>query len=449
MSYTYAADDVEDDVYIGGGRGRFFRDIVHAPGAMGFVDSPVVSSTRIKTDCQVPRSDTPSTDLSHLITQLAHEIGQSISAQLCKGNEKGDKVSNNSNVGLETPSAESHSLNMTGVKLVMHSDVKEPPSFRGDGTDKLSIHEWEEQIDVYLRKRGVPKGEQAQEMISRLGGRARDVIKVTLRSNSSLKPDEDPKVVIDILKQHFSELTYSAMPLADFYNTLPAVGENAMDYWIRLNKAVDVAEHCLKRQGRNLEDPSKEVTMMFVKHCPDPALSAVLKFKTADKWKACEIQEHLDDHHTQLKIRQQQAKSRRPGVERYATANVQATVIDESVQVGASTRLQNQTEMVGDVRTVSDTTSLQNLITQLDQMLKQNNQAAIRTPYMSGGYRSVRKPCRVCKATDHSTTMHCRREGLCMSCCMPGHWKRDCPKARYGASVPNLNMSQEQQQLLN
>jgi len=31
--------------------------------------------------------------------------------------------------------------------------------------------------------------------------------------------------------------------------------------------------------------------MMFVKHCPDPALSAVLTFKTADKWKASEIQE--------------------------------------------------------------------------------------------------------------------------------------------------------------
>ncbi|KAL1268822.1 hypothetical protein QQF64_034185 [Cirrhinus molitorella] len=204
---------------------------------------------------------------------------------------------------------------MTGVKLVMQSDVKEPPSFRGDGTDKLSIHEWEEQIDVYLRKRGVPTGEQAQEMMSRLIGRARDIIKVTLRSNPSLKPGEDPRVIIDILKQHFSELTYSAMPLADFYSTLPTVGENAMDYWIRLNKAVDVAEDCLKRQGRNLEDPSKEVTMMFVKHCPDPALSAVLKFKTADKWKASEIQERLDDHQTQLRIQQQRARSRRSGVE--------------------------------------------------------------------------------------------------------------------------------------
>ncbi|KAL1268812.1 hypothetical protein QQF64_034175 [Cirrhinus molitorella] len=324
-------DDAQDEVNIGGGRGQFFRDMAQTSGAMGITDSPVFSSTRIKTDRQVPNSDTTSTDLSYLITQLAHEIGQSISAQLKKTNEKEGIVTNSQSVGLEPPSADSHSLTMTGVKLVMQSDVKEPPSFRGDGTDKLSIHESEGQIDVYLRKRGVPTGEHAQEMMSRLGGRARDIIKVTLRSNPSLKPGEDPRVIIDILKQHFRELTYSAMPPADFYSTLPTVGENAMDYWIHLNKAVDVAEDCLKRQRRNLEDPSKEVTMMFVKQCPDPALSAVLKFKTADKWKA-RIQERLDDHQTQLRIQQQRARSRRSGVERYATVNVQAAAIDKSTQ---------------------------------------------------------------------------------------------------------------------
>ena len=38
-----------------------------------------------------------------------------------------------------------------------------------------------------------------------------------------------------------------------------------MDYWIRLNKAVDDADECLRRQGRNVKDPSHEVTMMLVK----------------------------------------------------------------------------------------------------------------------------------------------------------------------------------------
>lgn len=66
-----------------------------------------------------------------------------------------------------------------------------------------------------------------------------------------------------------------------------------MDYWICLNKAVDVADECLRRQGRNIESPAHEVPMMFVEHCPDPALTSVLKCKTAEKWTSHEIQEHL------------------------------------------------------------------------------------------------------------------------------------------------------------
>lgn len=124
-----------------GGRGQFFKDMTHIPGATGIADSSVFCSTHIKTDSQVPRSDTTSTDLSNLITHLAHEIGQSIAAQLKKGSENEERVTNSQNVGLEPPSADSHSLTMTGVKLVMQPDVKELPSFRGDSTDKLSIHE--------------------------------------------------------------------------------------------------------------------------------------------------------------------------------------------------------------------------------------------------------------------------------------------------------------------
>lgn len=178
MSYTYVVEDGQDEIYIGGGRGQFFRDLAHTPGATGIADSPVFCSTRIKTDNQVHRSDTTSSDLSNLITLLAHEIGQSIAEQLKKGNEN-ERMTNSQNLGLEPHPADSHSLTMTGVKLVMQPDVKEPPSFCGDSTDKLSIHEWEEQIDIYLIKRGVPTGEQAQEIMSRLGGRARDINAVT------------------------------------------------------------------------------------------------------------------------------------------------------------------------------------------------------------------------------------------------------------------------------
>ncbi len=36
--------------------------------------------------------------------------------------------------------------------------------------------------------------------------------------------------------------------------------------------------------------------MMIVKYCPDHSISAILKFKTADKWTAAEIQECLHEY---------------------------------------------------------------------------------------------------------------------------------------------------------
>jgi len=78
---------------------------------------------------------------------------------------------------------------LTGAKLVLQSDVKEPPVFRGDGSDKNTVCEWEELMDVYLRKRASPLKEQYAEIMSKLMGKAKDIVRITLRSSpsSSLK----------------------------------------------------------------------------------------------------------------------------------------------------------------------------------------------------------------------------------------------------------------------
>ncbi|KAJ3598263.1 hypothetical protein NHX12_001774 [Muraenolepis orangiensis] len=55
-----------------------------------------------------------------------------------------------------------------------------------------------------------------------------------------------------------------------------------MDYWIRLNKAIDVT--------------SVEVVMMFISHCPDPSLAMSFQFKPVELWTAAEVQERLDGH---------------------------------------------------------------------------------------------------------------------------------------------------------
>ncbi len=141
-----------------------------------------------------------SPDIGNLITQLAHQIGESIANQMQK---TADSHNDKSIPTLSANLGEGHSeLNMTGVKFVMQADVKELPHFRGDGTNKHTVHEWEKVMDIYLKKRGVPPQEHSQEVMSRLMGKARDVVKVTLRSIPSLKPAEDPKLVFDILKQH-------------------------------------------------------------------------------------------------------------------------------------------------------------------------------------------------------------------------------------------------------
>ena len=448
------------------GRGQFMRDGCTPVRGAGALGKPVLSSTRVNTDahsptlpthglgyasdiesgvspvgrpvfsythahtdehspCQpVSSQDVSSSDLGNLITQLAHEIGENIASQLKRS------VSSVDSPTTPTPSLNlghgQSDLNMTGVKLVMKTDVKEPPYFRGDGTDKHTVHEWEEIMSVYLKKRGVSSREQSQEIMSRLMGKARDIVKVTLRSMPSLRPAEDSKLVFDILKQHFSEVTYSSMPLADFYNTLPLAGESPMDYWIRLNKAVDVADECLRRQGRNIDDLSHEVTMMLVKHCPDPALASVLKCKTAEKWTANEIQEHLIEHQREART-MSQAKSYRS---KNIGAHAQTSAI-ETVTMNNTTDLTCYSKaMEPPSSTQTESVCIQSLIGLLNRVLEQKAQTAVAAPPNRSPVAIVQSRCRVCQSAEHSTTAHCRQANLCMGCYKPGHWKRECQQRR-------------------
>lgn len=145
-----------------------------------------------------------------------------------------------------------------------------------------TLSEWEEFMEVYFRKRAMPQEEQYTEIVSKLMSKAKDIVRITFRSSPSLKPQENPPIIYNILRQHFSEAIYSCVPMTDCYCTVPVTGETPVEYWLWLNKAVDRAEEGLKRVGRH-------DAMMFVKYCPNPTLPAVLKFKAPDKWKASEI----------------------------------------------------------------------------------------------------------------------------------------------------------------
>lgn len=182
---------------------------------------------------------------------------------------------------------------MQNVKLLLHSDVKEPAYYHGDGTDKCTTYEWVELMSVYLLKCEYSKGCKAEEFLRQLMGRAH--VKISLCNYANINLSDGPGPIFDIMKQHLYDTVYSAMPLADCYSTLLLKGESPFDSCIRLNRAIDVAEDCLKRQGKKLDNPSQKVTVMFVRHCLDPHLQLIFRCKPQQHWMAAEVQERLDE----------------------------------------------------------------------------------------------------------------------------------------------------------
>ncbi|XP_014876050.1 uncharacterized protein LOC106938493 [Poecilia latipinna] len=294
-------------------------------------------------------------------------------------------------------------LNLTGAKLVLQPDVKEPPTFREDGSDENTVGEWEELMKIYFRKQDTPTNEQYYEILSKLMGKAKDIVRITLRSSPSLKPQEKPDIVYSILRQHFSDVPYSCMPMADFYNTVPLARETPLDYWERLNKAVDAAEEGLKRLGRHVDNPCQEATVMFVKHCPDPALAALLKFKAPDKWTASEIQEHIDRY--QIEAREQAvSRSRYP---KLATVHAQAPVLEQLSPPCHLRDIPSPQETGAAALPHCNDSCMKTLISLFERTLSQNSQTAGRQKSPSQLHH---KACRVCQSWDHSTISHCKQK---------------------------------------
>lgn len=83
-------------------------------------------------------------------------------------------------------------------------------------------------------------------------GKAKDIVRVTLHNNLSLDHIQTADLLFDIVRQQIGELTYSSMPMADFYNTKPLQHGGVMEYWMRLNNSVSIADECLPQQGRGV-----------------------------------------------------------------------------------------------------------------------------------------------------------------------------------------------------
>ncbi|KAL0196763.1 hypothetical protein M9458_005303, partial [Cirrhinus mrigala] len=103
--------------------------------------------------------------------------------------------------------------------------------------------------------------------------------------------------------KHFSCQQFSPIPLQDFYTTLPEPQEDPFDYWLRLNRTADITAECLKQQGKVLDNQLIEVTRMFIRNCPNSDLALTFRSKTIDKWTAYEVQEILNEYHSEKNLR--------------------------------------------------------------------------------------------------------------------------------------------------
>ncbi|XP_064423478.1 uncharacterized protein LOC135360402 [Latimeria chalumnae] len=337
-----------------------------------------------------------------------------------------------------TPESNSHCsrhdqpsmLDLSKMSVIVKSDIKEPPVFRGDDSEKYNVHEWEEVMEIYLRKKRYAVHEKAEEILSKLMGKARDIVKINLRSNPQLDPTHNPEVIYGILKQNFSEVTYSNMPLADFYATLPMAQESPVDYWIRLNKAVDVAGECMCRQGKKIEDPISEVTMMFIKNCPDPSLTQLFKYKSAGKWTAGEIQERLDDYQREKKAKAMPQRSAQ-WTKYQDTAVSQVQQIGQGIEREAHEVQHATSAQLANINPkVAGESAFEKVIGMLERVLEQNTQRASFMPPQGHGRVPSERLCRVCGNGEHSTHSHCVWENLCFGCYDSGHRRQDCPRVR-------------------
>lgn len=350
--------------------------------------------------------------LSDLVKQIGTSIGENIVSCL------------QSIPATDANMTQSTTADLSKVNLTITHDSYEPHPFRGDNTDRMSVSEWEEAMGLYLSRRGIELCYQVEEVLGKLRGRARDVVTIGLRSRPSLDLKSGPQPVFDILKQHFGDSVTSFMPLADFYDTKPRPTETAVDYWIRLNKAIDTAADGLKRQGKTLDNPSREVTVMFITHCPDTELSLVFSCKPLEEWTATDVQVRLDEHHRKRRLQQRQSAHPTGGLQ----SNQAASVLQCHVQsAGGAPAPQPVT---AGRTSQSEGQSLEHVITLLERLLQREAVRHSRLPRSGAGGRSrSRGPCSVCGGDDHDTVSHCRRERLCFRCYATGHQAVTCQSA--------------------
>lgn len=375
-----------------------------------------------------PSNNDPSAELRDLITELGNRIGDSIASRLFTTTQPisplCDPVSPVVTDRHEQSSNISGTLDLSKVNVVVKPDVREPAVFRGEGSDKCTVQEWIELMEVYLRKKNCTASDQVDEVLSHLMGRAKKIVKVGLKSSSTPDNAVQPDMIYDILRRYFSESPASCLPLADFYATQPSAGENPVDYWVRLNTAAEQADRHLKKQGRKLENMSAEISMMFIRNCSDPELSSVFKSKPMSRWTSTEVQEAIDEYQREFLSKRKSGEVKPLKV----TAAVAYSMLDVKEEVSAREPSSPSPSRPSESSSVEGG-AFERVLCMLERVLEKTNQATPPGVTQPGQWVRV-TPCRVCGDSGHSTRSHCMKEKRCLACFEIGHQKKECTMRR-------------------
>ncbi len=161
--------------------------------------------------CSTPSDNNNVTHLLELIGELGNQIGESIDSRILASQI----------VAIPSPTTRSGltksepSLDSSKVSFIVRSDIKEPPMFKGDESDKYNVQEWIDIMELYLQKSSCPEAKKADTVLSHLLGRAKSIIKVGLKSTASTGSASVEKMY-DMLRHYFIDHPVSLLPLGRF-----------------------------------------------------------------------------------------------------------------------------------------------------------------------------------------------------------------------------------------